>query len=103
MEIISNLHILTISIILFVDEVEAFKDAWMIGDAFINNIWHMFPAMYEEAIVANSEKPYLFESYNVECFSYDQESETTTRNVLARIVNAFIKALNNKKRNSEVT
>ena len=72
----------------------AFKDAWIIGDEFINDTYHMFPAMYEEAVIAKSRCPYLFNEYNVRCCSTKPESNQ--KNILVQIVKAFIKALNEK-------
>ena len=73
--------------------VMAIKDTWFVGDQFINDTFHAFPAMYNESKLAKTRKPYLYDYYNVKCFSTNLLS--TVRNILAHLVNALIKALNN--------
>ena len=48
--------------------------------------------MKKEAWTAKKPLPYLYENFNVKCFTTDPRS--MTKSILARIVNCFIKALN---------
>ena len=48
--------------------------------------------MKKEAWIVKHDLPYLYEQYNVSCFTTVPQS--LTRNMLARLVNCFIKALN---------
>ena len=72
--------------------VLAIKDVWFVGDQFINDTFHAFPTMYNESKLAKTRKPYLYEYYNVKHFSTNPLS--MVRNILAHLVNALIKALN---------
>ena len=77
----------------------AVKDLWIIGDDYINEIYHAFPALNAEAKKSKAEgkdakPPYCFSFYNVHCFTSNPASTTTTASVPARLVNCLIKALN---------
>ena len=56
----------------------------------------MFPSLNNQAKLNEKKGPYLFEYYNVKCFSTNPLSQE--RNVLARLVNALSKVLNNNNK-----
>ena len=78
--------------------IPAKNDAWIIGDEFVNKIYHSFQHMRDSARTdrRSGPGPYLFNYYNISCFTPNPKS--VLRDVLARLVNCFIKALNNAKR-----
>ena len=77
---------------LFTGEVRALKSLWILGDKFVNEIFHALPGIKTEAITSKSKIPYVYETYNVFCFAANPLSHV--RNALARLTNALIKALN---------
>ena len=79
----------------FAESLEAVKDVWLIGDRFLKNIYHTFPAMRREAKLAKKEPPYLYRYYNVKYFVPDTSEYCT--NALLRLQNVFIDALNNNR------
>ena len=69
------------------------NNLWLIGDIFLNEIFHALPQIKNEARSAKSgEIPYIYDYYNISCFT--PNPQTLVKNVLARMVNCFIKALN---------
>ena len=77
------------------DPVLAASDLWFIGDAFLNEIYHTLSYLKTEANAARNTKrqmPYMYDYYNIKCFTPNPSS--VLKNVMARIVNCFIKALN---------
>ena len=81
-----------ISFHFFIGEIKALKGLWFIGDDAVTDSYHVFPAMKNEAVLAKRRIPYVFEFYNVSCFTTNLLSEM--KDVLARLVNSFVKALN---------
>ena len=69
----------------------ALNDLWFVGDAFINKNYYMLPKLKHKAVSARRKPPYIFDQFNISCFSPNQQSLV---NVLARMVNCVIKALN---------
>ena len=68
------------------------KDLWIIGDTFVYKNFHALPALQTQNRLAKKKELYVYEQYNVHCFTANLLS--VVRNVATRIVNAFIKALN---------
>ena len=78
--------------ILVTGQVFALKDIWIIGDDFIHDIFGALPTLKLEAKSAKTPQPYLYDNYNVYCFTANPLSDV--RNVMTRLVNSFVKALN---------
>ena len=76
--------------------VTAWKDAWIIGDEFVHEIYHALQQMNTESRVAKTSPPYLYDMYNVRCFTANPLSEI--KNVATRLVNTLIKALNGSEK-----
>ena len=66
-------------------------EAWIIGDCFIHENYHACQEAHSEERKAKSGL-YLFDYYTVRCFTARPLSEE--KNVVTRIMNAFLKALN---------
>ena len=75
----------------FTEAVSAFHNVWIIGDIFVNDNFHVFPTIATRAQKNNKRKPYLYDNYNVKCYTTNSQSQTTQ--VPARIVNSVIKVL----------
>ena len=58
----------------------------------MNKVYHIFPEVRQHAKLAKTPSPYLFDYYNVFC--YTPNPVTMIKNALARDVNCLIKALN---------
>ena len=65
---------------------------WFIGDEFIHGIYHRLQELNTEAKIAKGKTPYLYDMYNVRCFTANPLSEM--KNVATRLVNSLVKALN---------
>ena len=76
--------------------ITARSEAWLIGDDFINSHFHTFQRMRDNAKTDRRDPPYMYDFYNVACYTPNPKS--TLRNVLARLVNCLVKALNNSKK-----
>ena len=74
------------------DNVHTIRNVWLIGDAFLRNIFTTFRAMRQQATLTKKAPPFLFAHYNVDTMVTPPMSNV--QSVLARIYNAFIKALN---------
>ena len=70
----------------------ALRDLWIIGDDFMNKIFHELQKLHESAKDRNWQDLFMYSQFNVKCFTPNPLS--SLRNIAARIVNAFIKALN---------
>ena len=79
---------------IFVDtsKIVAISDIWFISDKFIHDHYHMLPLMLVQANMNKRDKPYMYDQYNVKCFTRPPLSQT--RSVPVRIVNSLVKALN---------
>ena len=63
----------------------------------MNETYHALQAMKTQAVINNRDSiPYLYEFYNVKYFTTNPLS--SVRDVLARLVNALIKAINDNQR-----
>ena len=78
--------------VFFPGNIKAIKDIWFVGDDFINQTYHSLPAMANEAKIMKKKRPYVYNYFNVKCFSTSLLSET--KNIMACLVNSLIKALN---------
>ena len=72
--------------------VAARFDAWIIGDLFVHDNYYAYQDAHTEEKDSSKHGLYLFDYYNVKCFTANPLSPE--RNVVTRILNAFIKALN---------
>ena len=70
----------------------AINDLWIIGDTFIIKNYFMLPKMKIEAVNDRRPLPYIYDFFNISCLSPNPLS--LTNNVIARMVNCLIKALN---------
>ena len=70
----------------------AINDLWIVGDVFVNKNYYMLPQMKNEAKLARRQVPYIYDYFNVSCFTPNPDS--IVRNVLSRFVNCVTKALN---------
>ena len=80
---------------IFADNIAAFFEIWMVGDAFLRDIMGTLQAMKNEARL-NRKAPslYLNEYYNMIVFT--QPTSSGIGQVVARVINSFIEALNNR-------
>ena len=77
-------------------QIQALNDVWIIGDSFVNEVYHVFQKMRDDARMDRRPLPYMYQQYNVACYTPNPKS--VLKDVLARLVNCFIKALNNAKK-----
>ena len=97
MAIFSSVHIFTLLNYVVADKpVTAWKDIWLIGDQFVHNIYHTLQQMNTTATVEKKNAPYIYEMYNICCFTANPLSEL--KNVVACLVNALIKARNDAEK-----
>ena len=75
-----------------VGEVRAWKDVWIIRDAFINETFDTLFSMKNQAKEEKRAKPYIFDYYNVKCFAVDPLSASS--DVIANLINCMIRAIN---------
>ena len=68
------------------------KDVWLIGDDFLNNMYSTLAQMKNTAKLKKKPAPYVYDYYNVKCFTTNLLSLTHT--ILARLVNCVTKGLN---------
>ena len=72
--------------------VSAFKDLWIIGDKFLNEIYHALPAIKLAAKEADEKTPYIYNQFNIKCYTSKPQSGNSS--IPARLVNCMIKAMN---------
>ena len=68
------------------------NDLWIIGDVFVNKNYYMLPQMKNEARHHRRQSLYIYDYFNV--FFYAPNPLPHVNNALARVVNSYIKALN---------
>ena len=88
--------------IYFTDDVRACKDLWLVGDDFLKEMSYTLRAMKNSSEARPSStamargnitrEPYIHKQYNVRPFT--SSKKFSRENVLARINNSFVKALN---------
>ena len=71
------------------------SDLWFVGDKFVNDNYHAMSAMLSVARINRSDPPYVFDYYNVKCYTSNPLSHV--KSLSARIVNNVVKALLNKE------
>ena len=72
--------------------MKALNNLWLIGHQFLNQIYHELPSIRHKAQTARQQVPYVYDFYNVSCFTPNLNSLVT--DVLAKFVNCLVKALN---------
>ena len=78
--------------------IKAFKDCWIIGDHFVNDIYYVLQELNQEQYKKDKKKIYMYDKYNVKCFS--SHPLTKIKEALARLVNALIHGLNEQRDNN---
>ena len=68
------------------------NDLWLIGDEFLNKVYHILPEIRVQARANKTPFPYIYDYYNLHC--YTPNPVTMINSTLARDVNCLIKALN---------
>ena len=65
---------------------------WILGDAFLLDVFAHLSKIRLEAIRAKSPTPFIYDQYNIKFFTANPLSEV--RSMLTKLVNSLIKALN---------
>ena len=78
---------------LIVAEVSAVKDAWFVGDQFLQTIFGSLTAVRNEAYKSNKRCPFICDYFNIRAY-WTYTPSSTIHSVIARIYNSVIKALN---------
>ena len=81
-----------INFILFVDDVEALKNVWCIGDKFLEKTFAMMPVLKTQNKLCKNKDLYLQIDYNLSAFF--TPSEDSLKPTITRIFNSLVKALN---------
>ena len=76
----------------FTGDITALNDLWLVGDAFLQNNYYIFPGIRDKARSSRQPIPYIFEYYNVKCFY--MATDVLITDVLVKLVNSLILALN---------
>ena len=50
-------------------EVKAFKDLWIIGDQFVNEVFHALQELQQSAKINKKRGPFIYDEFNVRCFT----------------------------------
>ena len=88
-------HLITSYLCLFAEVVQAYFEAWIIGDSFLHDIANSFFALRNAAILNKKSPPFLFERFNISAYF-----NTTSSMVkgLACFIHPLVEALNEKQR-----
>ena len=70
--------------------MEAFKDVWLLGDEFLQSIFHELQDMKIEAKASNVDIPFLYEAFNVK---YLHTKTLASSDVPARIMNGLVNGM----------
>ena len=81
------LNILSVS-----EEIQAFQEVWIAGNAFLKEIFPTFNAICRETHVSKRTPPYLQEEFNVEALYMN--TFNNVRSTVARIVNVVLQQMN---------
>ena len=73
----------------------ALLDCWFIGDNFLLSIFDAFMELRKVVVIKRRNQPYLFDFFNV--LGYFQSKASMVRGIV-RMLNAFIDALNTRKK-----
>ena len=65
--------------------ITAQRDLWIVGDKFIDQIFHRLQELKQEAKEAQGPMPYMYDYYEIKCYTEDKLS--TNDCVPSRIVN----------------
>ena len=68
------------------------KNCWLIGDNFLTEIYHELSSMKSAAFAEKKRPPFIYQYFNVSTFTTNPLS--VLDDVLARLINCFIKGLN---------
>ena len=79
---------------LFADVVPVQKNLWLIGDAFLKEIFATLQDIRTEARAGERAMPYIMAHYNVDAFTTVQQPVCS---LLTQVVNALNKAINESK------
>ena len=74
----------------------AVNDLWLVGDDFLNENYYKLPQIKNDNYLACERLPYMYDFYNLSCFTPNPQSLTS--NVMVRLVNCYIKALNDSNK-----
>ena len=85
---------------LLTGKVFTLKDAWVIGDEFLKEIFDTLTALRNKAHEQGHTKPYIYDFYNVNCI-WTNPLSTYPRNMMAYILNCFIAAITEKDKDKE--
>ena len=80
----------------FAEDVRALSNIWLLGDAFVRDIFSMLQSTKTKSIVSKSMNPFIYEYYNV--VQLYASISNPTRLVIARIVNQMTKNLNKENK-----
>ena len=84
------------SIFMISDSIEAIHNVWFIGDALLREIYNTYQVIKTKAEMSKKEfQPYMQEYYNVLAYFY--ASGTNNGRVIARLINSFVKGLNDRE------
>ena len=77
--------------ILFVilDNVKALRDVWLVGDAFLRELWPNILGTKSKAALDHTSKPYIFEFFNVHPL-YAAGAASGSRSILSRMFNEIV-------------
>ena len=77
-------------------EIQALNDVWLIGDAFLKEIFPILQGLKTQKIMLKKPPPYIYEYFNT--FGFITCNGTSQRNILARLLNALIEAFNRREK-----
>ena len=86
----------TCSNYIFLDDILAASDVWLVGDAFLRDIYPTLQALRAKAVLDKKVKPYIYEYYNV--IPRFPAKNSNIRSTTARIFNEVVSGLNERSR-----
>ena len=87
-----SLHSKWLNESVFTDNMNALKNIWLVGDAFLSRSQATLYAMRSEATSMQKQLPYIFDYYNTRTYFTNPRSDM--KSVLAHIYNSVIKGIN---------
>ena len=79
-------------IIIIPGYIAAQRDAWLVGDNFLDEVFYAFTKLKDEAKDSQQSGPYLYQYYNITCST--ENNLSSNDDTMARIVNSVINKLN---------
>ena len=79
---------------MLLDDIPALFDTWLLGEAFLRDVFPIFQQLKKQTVRAESAKPYLYEYYNITPLY--SAAVSTTRSIMARVHNELVTELNKK-------